>query len=616
MTVSRIHARHISAAVVPAGSAFTGRMDAQALNMDGQSGVFLQPLAEDVPSPQNKFGGPKRIQREAIQAASICQSPSLSSRVAYTIAVCLVLAGIIADPTTCHAQSASEWTPATSENAMKPDVHAAQDETAKPTHDADLTKENTRRSCGDAVDSWGPVQTEKASVANLAPYLLPYLNNGPVFGLPGTDAGDFWHRTQLSGDWCGIRTDLARRGFFFDLYSTSAYQSVASGGLKTGNTFIQNTQLSINVDTGRAGLWSGGVFHITLESRSGSSPQDTFTVGSTAPQYTGLTIPGPFFVHNVLPTEYFLFQSLTPKFGVILGKVNVLTHADQTLFGNNYKYDFANLNFNKNPMALNFYNTTSLAAIGVWTPLKWLTASAGVYDPNSQADNVAKNAFDRVNVYAIAIFSYKIGNLPGQSWAQANWTNKPKIDLTSPFRQLSPSGVPQAVGVLLGNPSAQALPINYKGESWVTIGNFSQYLFVKDHAGAVAEKLGSGQPLRGIGLFGRIGYAPEETNPITRDASVALFANGLSDHRPNDSFGLGIYHNGISQPLKNDIARLTGATSTLKNEQGVEVFYSVAITPAMRLIPSYQHIWNPMTAEVAKNERAANVFLLRLSLTF
>jgi porin len=57
---------------------------------------------------------------------------------------------------------------------------------------------------------------------------------------------------------------------------------------------------------------------------------------------------------------------------------------------------------------------------------------------------------------------------------------------------------------------------------------------VKDHLKAVVEKLWSGQPLRGIGLLGRIGYEPEETNPITRDASVALFANGLSDHRPNE----------------------------------------------------------------------------------
>src|SRR6185503_18240093 len=44
----------------------------------------------------------------------------------------------------------------------------------------------------------------------------------------------------------------------------------------------------------------------------------TFTVGSTVPQYTGLAIPGPFFVHEVLPTEYFLFQLLTPKFAVVL----------------------------------------------------------------------------------------------------------------------------------------------------------------------------------------------------------------------------------------------------------------------------------------------------------
>jgi hypothetical protein len=544
--------------------------------------------------------------------SGIFHSPSLSSQVACAIALCLALAGIIAVPTSCHAQSP---TSATSENALKPDVHAAENQIANST-DENEPIEQKPTSSSSVDNSWGAVPTKKASLANLAPVFLPFLNNGPVFGLPGTDAGDFRNRTQLSGDWGGLRTDLARHGFFFDLYTTSAYQDVASGGLKTGNSSIQNAQLSMNVDTGRAGLWSGGILHFSLESRYGSSsPQNTFTAGSSVPQYTGLAYPGPFFVHDVLPTEYFLLQALTPKFAVILGKANVLTHADQTFFGDNSKYYFANLNFNKNPMALNFYNTYALAAIGIWTPSKWLTAVAGVYDPNTEANNLATKAFDHVNAYGIAIFSYKIGHrLPGQSWAQYNWTNKPKIDLSSPFGQLSPSEVPQAVGTLLGTPSSQALPINYKSTSWVTVGNFAQYLFVKDHPGAIAEKLGSGQPLRGIGLFGRIGYAPEETNPITRDASLALFANGLSDHRPNDSFGLGIYHNGISQPLKNDFARLAGATA--KNEQGLEVFYNVAITPAIRLIPSYQHIWNPLTAEVAKNERGADLFSVRLSLTW
>jgi hypothetical protein len=185
---------------------------------------------------------------------------------------------------------------------MKPDVHAVQNEIANPGDGNDPIEEKATPSGATAGESWGPVPTKKASVANLAPYLLPYFNNGPVFGMPGTETRDFLHRTQLSGDWGGLRTDLARHGFFFDLYSTSAYQEVASGGLKTGGAFIQNTQLSINVDTGRAGLWPGGVFHVTLEARNGSSsPQDTFTVGSTVPQYTGLSFPGPFFVHDVLP---------------------------------------------------------------------------------------------------------------------------------------------------------------------------------------------------------------------------------------------------------------------------------------------------------------------------
>jgi hypothetical protein len=81
------------------------------------------------------------------------------------------------------------------------------------------------------ADPWGPVPTDTLSLANAAPVLLPFFNNGPVFGLPGTvaDAG-FWNNTQLSGDWGGRRTELARNGFFFDVYTTSAYQDLPQKG--------------------------------------------------------------------------------------------------------------------------------------------------------------------------------------------------------------------------------------------------------------------------------------------------------------------------------------------------------------------------------------------------
>src|SRR5947199_6351765 len=66
-----------------------------------------------------------------------------------------------------------------------------------------------------AAPNWGPVQTDKASIANLSPVLLPFFNNGPVFGLPGTVVGDFWQNTQLTErlPGCCLRRSQYRQFF-------------------------------------------------------------------------------------------------------------------------------------------------------------------------------------------------------------------------------------------------------------------------------------------------------------------------------------------------------------------------------------------------------------------
>jgi hypothetical protein len=308
---------------------------------------------------------------------------------------------------------------------------------------------------------------------------------------------------------------------------------------------------------------------------------------------------------------------LSKQFSVVLGKISDVFFPDQTLFGNSYHYYFANFNLNKNPMTTNFYNPTAWAGVAVWTPAQWLVIGGGVLDPNSQANNFATDAFDRVNLYLTAVASYKIAGLPGQFSPALNWSNKPKIDFTAPFGPLtSLPQVTQAVGVLAGSGMTANLPINFKGESWFAIANVSQYLFVKDSSETVTQKLKSGQPINGIGVFARAGYAPPDTNTVTIDASVALFAHGLLDARPYDSFGAGFFWNQFSGDLKNDIATLTLGTANLKNESGLEVFYDFAITPAIRFIPSYQHIWFPLAAQVAANQNSADVFLARVNLAF
>jgi hypothetical protein len=472
-----------------------------------------------------------------------------------------------------------------------------------------------------AAETWGPVSTEKLSLVNAAPLLLPFVNNSPAFGIPGTVVGDFWERTQVTGDWGGARTELARRGIFFDVYTTSTYQNVTSGGLETGETFWNNTQISLNIDTGRAGLWPGGLIHVTAQARNGDAIENTFTVGSYVPQHYGLLLPGPDMSNSIYLSDYYLVQAVNKRLFLIGGVISGLFLPDQTLFGDSYRYSFTNFSFNKNPFFANFYGPTALAGLFIWAPSKSFVLEGGVLDPDTTAD-FSKRPFEHVNLYLQAMLNYQIAGLPGQFSLAGNWTNKPKLNLASPVQGITPTQIGNDLAFLQGNadapftPPPPTLSLNYRDESWFVIGNFSQYLYVKDVRDAILPKLKSGQPLRGVGLFGRFGYAPEETNPVARHASIALHANGLLDTREHDSFGVGFYYNGTSDDLKETVSRATNGAFDLRDEKGLEVFYNFALTPAVRIIPSYQYIWDPLLAQVKARENNAGVFFVRLSVNW
>ena len=52
--------------------------------------------------------------------------------------------------------------------------------------------------------------------------------------------------------------------------------------------------------------------------------------------------------------------------------------------------------------------------------------------------------------------------------------------------------------------------------------------------------------------------------------------------------------------------------ATINTAKGLEVSWDVPT----RLIPGYQHIWNPLAAAVVKNERAPDIFLFRVTFTW
>ncbi len=71
-------------------------------------------------------------------------------------------------------------------------------------------------------------------------------------------SGDFWHRSTLTGNWGGVRNDLAAKGVTFDASLTQVTQGIVAGGKDDLWKYGGRGNLTTNVDTQRMGLWPGG----------------------------------------------------------------------------------------------------------------------------------------------------------------------------------------------------------------------------------------------------------------------------------------------------------------------------------------------------------------------
>src|SRR5262249_30840061 len=131
--------------------------------------------------------------------ARIPTSPRVSGS-DQTMFLCIItLAAITALPTRCFAQLTTEPASEALINSLNSSASYADEGLGSLRHISSAS-----------------VPPRLLSLTDVAPGLLPFFNNAPVFGLDGTVEGNFWHRTQLLGDLNGHRTNLAKRGLFID----------------------------------------------------------------------------------------------------------------------------------------------------------------------------------------------------------------------------------------------------------------------------------------------------------------------------------------------------------------------------------------------------------------
>ncbi len=406
-------------------------------------------------------------------------------------------------------------------------------------------------------------------------------------------SGDFLKRSTMTGDWGGARNDLAKKGITFDIDLVLTEQGVVHGGKDRAWEDGGRGSLLFKVDTGKLGLWPGGFLTFEAEGNFGKGVNGKD--GGLMPVNTNQIFPVPGEEGVALPALNFA-QFLSEYAGVVVGKLDT-TSGDMNEFAHG-KGDtqFMNLAFNLNPALLLTVPYSTLGAGLIILPNKDPNAAIVTFSVVSAVGQAGTSGFDDLDKDTLSFnlearVRTDFFGLTGHQLVGGIYSNKDFISMDER---------------LTLEPGSNS--IARKTESWAVYYNFDQYLY--------EPVKGSG---RGFGLFGRFAVTDGNPNFLQYFFSLGVGGKGVMASRPNDRFGIGWYYIDIKSPT------FTGPFATrefLRDEQGAEAYYSVALTPWAHLTPNIQVIRGAQKQTVAvlpanrTDIDTATVMGLRLKVTF
>ncbi|MBN1510090.1 MAG: carbohydrate porin [Sedimentisphaerales bacterium] len=469
--------------------------------------------------------------------------------------------------------------------------------------------EVSKASAGEAVAASGqPVAADEGGHAG--DWRLDAKTTPP----PRDYSGDFWNRDTLTGDWGGGRNQLAEDGVTIDFGLTQTFQGVTGGGKTHTWRYQGSDDLVINLDMGKMGLWPGGFFKIHAENRFGTSV-NSFT-GALSPVNTDSLFPVP--ERNITTlSEVVYMQFLSPKFGVIMGKIQ---SREPNEFAGDERTQFMNTSLVFNPAMGTTVPLDTLGAGVLAMPTDWLTVTAMVMDSEGTANVSGFDTAFHQGVSTLNLYEFKVKPFgkPGHQRIGWTWSDRSRAELDqellAPERaqfnaardrllaaraalearaarhprlsQILRERLRERYGAQIRAKAKQyarlraeeiiaGLPerVTHQSSDWSIFYNFDQYLYTVP-----------GAKDRGIGVFGRFGLSSGEVNPVQDFYSIGLGGKGPWSKRPHDSFGVGYYYLGASSKMSPLLNRF------IEDEQGVEAYYSFAIAPGVRLTSDIQVI--------------------------
>lgn len=407
--------------------------------------------------------------------------------------------------------------------------------------------------------------------------------------LPVPDySGDWYSRTQLTGDWGGLRQEWAEHGFTFSLDWYQSFQGIVDGGVDDAWESSTNLDFRANLDLMRMGVVPGALLTVRAQSRFGETVNEEsgallpVNMYSAFPLSSGSDDDVPFAI-----TELNYVQFLSEQFAVLAGKITTLKTANEFMGGEG-RTQFMNFQFNFSSVLAQLAPYSTLAAGVVWMPSPtWSVTSTMM----NLTDSSTTSGFDDIG--------------DGSTWATT-------ADYVGSLNDLPGGG---SFGVYYGFDAdlAQIGGLNFDPGTGVSVDSESsgwavswsgwQYVTAEDGAAAVDPRDGR-QDLQGLGVFTQIGIGDEDTNPTAWSATIGLSGRGSIPKRDADTWGVGYFYNDL-QDLDLGPLALDGSTD------GIEVYYDIALARSVSLTLDAQWIDGAFP-----NVDDATILALRLNASF
>ena len=416
-----------------------------------------------------------------------------------------------------------------------------------------------------------------------------------------------WSRDYLTGDWGGGRNDLSAKGIDFSFGYTGEVMSNRSGGMDIGSVYNGLGEFGVDLDLQKLTPgWNAGSFRINSIWLHGRSPSEYYTGDVMA--LSNIDGHDSIRLFEVWWMQRFFEQRLTLQAGNMLVDEDFTVNDMGGLFLNSAFGWPQFITANSGTVVPAFFASAPGIRLGFEPNSKWM-AQAGIYDADSFDSSTGDPEINERGTHIEVsgdqgyFIAYEAGYRLNQSEGDSGLPGTYKLggwyhtgDFDDLYRDINGN-----VSIVTGIAPR------------VHDGNYGFYASAEQLVWC--ESAGSDQ---GLGLFGRLGFGPQDRSEYDWVVDGGFNYTGLISSRDEDVFGVGVIWANVSDDMRRqqradrDING-TAIPAISDHEIAIEATYYADINPWWSIQPSVQYIIHPGGSSELPN---AFVIGLRSSLTF